>query len=229
MAIHWPRAWRIIASRYPPIDLFERVSAGRQSVSDALIALEELTNPRLRDAIGEISLVPADRRVAGPGASYVMAPFTHVNRQGSRFADGSYGAYYAASELATALAETVYHFERLARDSSDPPRSEDMRVLVGELSADLHDLSAEDLPLQSRLLDPDDYAVSQAWARALRESGSNGVVYPSVRRPGGHCAAAFWPNVPAIPRQERHLQFHWNGAKVDRTFDYHADRWTDCP
>ena len=78
-----------------------------------------------------IALVPPDERVSGPGASYVMAAFTHINPKGSRFGDGSFGVYYAAAALETAIAETVFHFEAFARDSADPPRSEDMRVLVG--------------------------------------------------------------------------------------------------
>src|SRR4051794_6226699 len=103
MQITWPQAWRVIASRHPPVDLFERVADGDGAISDALIALEQLTNPRVRDQIGEIALVPAEKRVAGAGATYVMAPFTHINPNGSRFADGTFGAYYAASELQTAI------------------------------------------------------------------------------------------------------------------------------
>lgn len=41
---------------------------------------EAKTNPRVRDQIGQIALVPKERRVSGPGASWVMAPFTHVSR-----------------------------------------------------------------------------------------------------------------------------------------------------
>jgi hypothetical protein len=65
--ISWPSsAWRIIASRFPPINLFERVT-NNPAVWDVLIELEVLTNPRIRDETGEISLVPPDRRVSGNG------------------------------------------------------------------------------------------------------------------------------------------------------------------
>lgn len=229
MHITWPQAWRIIGSRHPPIDLFERVAGPDKGISDALIALEQLTNPRLRDEIGEIALVPPERRVAGPGATYVMAPFTHINRQGSRFADGTYGAYYAASQLETAIAETVFHFEKLALDSADPPRSEDMRVLVGAFDAEVADLTAEPDAHRSELLAPDSYAASQAWGRAMKDAGQNGIFFPSVRRAGGECVVAFWPDVPGIPLQERHLQYHWNGDRVDRYFDYTEDKWIDWP
>src|SRR5271166_425303 len=61
--IDWPQAWRIIASRYPPIQLFERLTPD-PAVWDALFALEQLTNPRVRDEVGEIALVPPDERVS---------------------------------------------------------------------------------------------------------------------------------------------------------------------
>ena len=66
-SVNWPRAWRIMASRYPPIALFERLTAD-PAIWDALIALEQLTNPRVRDEVGDIALVPPDERVSGPGA-----------------------------------------------------------------------------------------------------------------------------------------------------------------
>src|SRR5271166_6622855 len=126
------------------------------------MALEQLTNPRVRDEVGDIALVPPDERVSGPGASYVMAAFTHVNPKGSRFGDGSFGVYYAAAALETAIAETVCHFEACARDSADPPRSEDFRVLVGTIAAEFEDIAAL-LPTQrANILDPEAYAASQA-------------------------------------------------------------------
>ncbi len=224
--VSWPRAWRIIASRYPPIALFERLTAD-PAVWDALIALEQLTNPRVRDEVGNIALVPADERVAGPGASYVMASFTHLNPKGSRFSDGSYGVYYAAAELETAIAETVFHFEQFARDSGDPPRMEDMRVLIGSVASDFEDIDALPEPLRSQVLDPASYAASRSHAKRLCEGGALGVAYPSVRRRGGTCIGAFRPRAVGPPRQERHLKYRWNGARVDRYFEYQRDLWID--
>jgi hypothetical protein len=224
--VEWPHAWRIIASRYPPIELFERLTPDT-SVWDALKELEQRINPRVRDDIGEISLVPVGDRVAGPGASYVMASFTHINPKGSRFSDGSYGVYYAASELETAVAETVYHFSEFARDSNDPMRREDMRVLVGEVAADFQDVNALPEPQRSQVLDPASYAAAQAYGRHMRDIGATGIIYPSVRRLSGECVGALKPNAVGIPTQERHLQYQWNGERVDRYFDYSLDQWID--
>lgn len=222
--VRWRQAWRIIASRYPPINLFERVSDD-PAVWEALIELEQATNPRLRDEAGEVRLVPAARRVSGPGASWVMAPFTHLNPSGSRFSDGSFGVFYAAGSLDTAIRETAYHFARFARDAHDGPRREDMRVLVGAVDHDFDDV--ETLPPAERaaVLAPETYAASQALGRARRQAGSDGLVYPSVRHRGGRCIAAFWPDVIGVPVQERHLQYEWNGAAMTRYFDFQREAW----
>jgi hypothetical protein len=222
--IVWPQAWRVIASRFPPIDVFERVSSDPATL-DALIALEQATNPRLRDEVGEIALVTPEDRVTGPGATYVMASFTHLNPKGSRFSDGTYGVYYAASDLETAVAETMFHFERFARDSNDPPRSEDMRVLVGAVDEAFEDVAALPADERDRILAPWDYGAGQAFGRAQREAGAQGVTYPSVRRPAGACIGAFRPRAVGLPRQERHLQYRWNGERADRYFDYSTEAW----
>ena len=224
--VRWREAWRIIASRYPPIALFERVS-NDPAVWDVLIELEQATNPRVRDEAGEIALVPPERRVTGSNASWVMAPFTHINSNGSRFSDGSYGVYYAARSLQTAIKETGYHFARFAADSNDPPRREDMRVLLGSIDARLHDVSKLDDVSKRRILDQNSYAHSRTFAAALRDEDSDGIVYPSVREDGGTCFAAFWPDVPGRPVQERHLQYEWDGKRFSRWFDYKEEQWAE--
>jgi hypothetical protein len=220
----WLQATRIIASRYPPVDLFERVSSD-PGVWDALMAAEILVNPRIRDEIGEIHLVLPRDRVSGPGASYVMAAFTHLNPKGSRFSDGSYGVYYAGREFETALRETAYHFGHIAADSRDGARYEDMRVLVSRIDARFHDLETLPGATQVRLLDPDSYAASQPFGAWLREAGSNGLVHPSVRHRGGRCVAAFRPKTVGVPVQTKHLKYHYDGQRVVRYFDYEEDAW----
>jgi hypothetical protein len=222
--VRWQRATRIIASRYPPIDLFERVAAD-PAVWDALIAAEMLTNPRIRDAVGEIALVPPEDRISGPGASYVMASFTHLNLKGSRFSDGSYGVYYAAIDLATAMAETIHHFERYAQDSGDGIRDADMRVVVGRIDQSFHNIASLPEPARRAVLAPDDYRTSPSLGRHLRDAGSNGVVYQSVRHAAGRCVGAFRPKAVHPPEQERHIRYHYDGNRVSRWFNYTTNTW----
>jgi len=220
----WSSATRVVATRHPPIDLFERVSAD-PAVWEALIAAEQLVNPRIRDQAGEIHLVPPEERVSGPGASWVMASFTHRNPQGSRFSDGAYGVYYAARDLGTAVRETAFHFARFARDSGDGPRYEDMRALVGRIANRFVDVNALPEARRSRVLDPDSYAASRLLGAEVRAAGRNGIVYPSVRDPGGQCVAALRPKAVGLPVPGPALKYHWDGTRVARYFDYAREVW----
>lgn len=215
--VAWAQAFRIIRSRFPPIDLFEDIADPADW--DILARAETKTNPRFELSIGRLDLVPAERRVGGPGSSWVMAPFTHASSdRPSRFSDGAYGVYYAASSFEAALAETMHHHARFMAATAEPPGwTSDFRELVGTVGADFHDLRTS--PAWSDCLTPHDYGASQALGAALRRSGSNGVVYPSVRQPGADCLGAFYPDVIGVPTQGRHLSYHWDGARIDQLKD----------
>jgi len=214
--IIWTPCWRIVPSRFPPIDLFERVAGPADW--EALIALESLTNDRIRDEVGNIALVPLEERVSGPGASVIMAAFTHPNPDGSRFSDGGYGVFYAGSDLATAIAETKHHRARFMRATSQSRMELDMRVYAVDLDGELHDVRGGQaaLPL---VYHPDDYSAGQALGATLRADGSAGIVYDSVRHMGGMCAAVFRPRCLANPRQERHLCYVWDGQRIGTVYE----------
>ena len=214
--IVWRPAWRIIPSRFPPIDLFERVAAPEDL--EAIIALESLTNPRLRDEVGAISLVPPADRVSGPGASIIMAAFTHLNPSGSRFSDGRYGVFYAADDLETAIAETRFHREAFFRATQQGGIEIDMRVYLADLDGNLHDLRGHRTEYAS-FHDPQDYGASQQLAGRLRREGSSGIAYDSVRRPGGECVAIFRPPLLSNARQERHLCYVWDGQRIATVYE----------
>lgn len=218
--VDWPSTIRLIESKYPPIDLFEDLADPEDW--ELLAAAEAKTNPRIAETIGNLDLVPVERRVAGPGASYVMAPFTHCSPdKPGRFHDGSFGAYYAARNFETAVAEVTYHqAQRLADSRDEPGWISDMRELVGAVQAELVDIRGGGF---ESLLAPDDYTPSQAFARQRRDAGINGIVYPSVRNLGGECLAAFWPDVVARPVQGRHFRYHWNGTRIDMIHELRLD------
>ncbi len=115
--------------------LFERVTDPADL--DAVLALESLTNDRVRAEVGQLDLIPQEDRLAGPGTSAIMAAFTHLNPDGSRFSDGSYGVYYAGKTLETAIAETRHHREQFMRATAEPPMELDMRVYLADIDAHL--------------------------------------------------------------------------------------------
>ena len=211
--VAWPRAVRIIRSVHPPIDLFEDIADPADW--PLLVAAEQKTNPRLMESIGRLDLVPVHRRVSGPGASFLMAPFTHGSTdRPSRFSDGSHGVLYVGREFETALFETMHHHARFMADTGQPAGwTSQFRELVLDVTATVHDCRG--LPPDDPVLSPDNYAASQALAAGLCGSGADGVVYPSVRNPGGECAGLFYPDLASRPVQARHLDYHWDGARVD--------------
>lgn len=206
----WPRSARIIRSIYPPIDLFEDIADPADW--EALASAEAKFNPRIRDSIGDLAKVPVARRVTGPGASWVMAPFVHCSplRPG-RFTDGTFGLYFAGDSTEVAIAETIHHHTKTMLATNEPPGwTSQFRELIGSVDADMDDVSG-----MADLLDPDDYGPSQVFGTERRAAGSNGITWPSVRYPGGACIAAFWPDVLPIPTQGAHFAYHWNGSMVD--------------
>lgn len=217
--IQWERASRIVRSVFPPIDLFEDIADPADW--PLLIAAEQKTNPRLMETIGTLDLIPPARRVAGPGASYLMAPFTHVSPdRPSRFSDGTRGVLYIGDRLEVALLETAHHHGRFMARTAEPPGwSAQFREILMDVSAHLHDLR-DGRPGRDEVLSPDDYRPGQALGKTLYVSGSDGIVYPSVRYPEGQCVALFYPDLAARPVQGRHLDYHWNGDRVDLYRDH---------
>jgi RES domain len=215
-AVRWLPCYRIIPSRFPPINLFERVTdpADLETVLD----IESMTNDRLRNEVGSLNLVPPEDRISGPGTSPIMAAFTHLPPYGSRFTDGSFGVFYAGRTLETAIAETKYHREAFLRATSEPRIELDMRVYAVDLDAVLHDIRGmRDTMLG--IYDPSSYTASQALAIEIRNSGSSGFAYDSVRKPGGECVAIFKPRVLSNCRQERHLTYVWDGSSISIVYE----------
>lgn len=208
---------RIVASRLPTIHLFERVAVPADW--DALYELESRTNPRLRNEVGDLSLVPVAERVGGPNASIVMAPFTHLGPQGTRFTDGRFGAYYAAESVETAIAETRFHSERFLRATNQPPIEQEKRCYLADVVCAMHDLRGRKLELAD-IYDPStNYVSSQRLGRSLRDAGSNGIAFDSVRRAGGECVAVFRPKLVQHVRQSVHLRYAWDGQTIKDVYE----------
>lgn len=217
--VRWPEACRIVPTRHPSVNLFDRVADA--SDFDALYALEAMTNERMRDEVGEIERVPRDERRYGPGSGPIMAAFTHVNTQGSRFADGSYGMFYAARERATAVAETRHHHGRFLAATREGPMHLPMRLYHVAIDARLHDLRPAGA-VPAAVLDADDYAAARALGARLRHEGSAGVVYPSVRQaraPRGQCVGLFTPRAAQRCLQVAVLLYAWDGERFTDVYE----------
>lgn len=205
-------SYRLIPSHFPPIALFENLLDA--SELEAAYALESLTNDRLQDQAGNIALVAPEDRVTGPGTTAIMAAFTHTGIA-SRFSDGRFGIYYAGLSLETALTESRFSRARFLRATNEPPQILTMRCYQCEVHASLVDLRND-----PQVHDPDSFTYAQALGRQLKAQHELGILYQSVRHPGGECIAALRPialTPPAI--QTGHYQFHWNGNSITHVLE----------
>ena len=216
MPVSWNRACRIVPTRYPSIFLFDRVADAGDF--DALYALEALTNARVRDEIGTLERVAPSERIFGAGSGPIMAAFTHVNEEGRRFSDGSYGMFYAASDRATAIAETRHHHARFLSNGGVGAMHVPMRLYQVRVHADLHDLRPAGA-VEPAVYDPESYAASRVLAAALRRAGSLGLVYRSVRHPDGACAGLFTPRAASRCVHAAFLVFAWDGARFTDVYE----------
>lgn len=214
--VRWKPSYRLVSSVFPPVGLFDEVADPDDL--DVVFAIEGLTNPRLRQEMGQLSLVPPAERIAGPGATPVMAAFTHFNPVGSRFADGTYGVYYAAREVETAIAETLHHRERFLAHTATPPTEIDMRCYLANIDERLVDIRGKAAPSRD-LYHPESYVASQAFAAGQRAAGARGIVYDSVRRKGGECVGLFWPRAVGPATQGAHYAFVWDGRRISQVYE----------
>lgn len=215
-AVTWTPSFRLIASRYPTIGLYDAIADPADL--GVVFAIEALTNPRLRNELGELQLVSPDDRLSGAGSTPIMAAFTHLNPEGSRFSDGSWGVYYAAHDLGTAIAEVSHHRAAFLARTAEPAIDIDLRLIVAPLDAALHDLRGlrRSAP---QIYDPANYGAAQALGRQLRDGDSWGVVYHSVRHRGGLCAGVFRPRALKPYRPGAHIALHWDGQRITHWYE----------
>ncbi len=215
-AVVWHPCYRISPSRFPPVDLYARVAPPADW--GALLELDALTNDQIRDERGTVRLIPPSERPRGPGAALILAAFTQVAPGGARFTDGTYGAYYAARDQETAVAETIFHRTRFLSATRQRPLQLEMQLLEAQLSGELHDLRGLEAELPG-VYHPEDYAAARALARQLRGGGSAGVAYDSLRNAGGECAAVFRPRLLSRCRVTRQLTYVWDGGRVTEVYE----------
>lgn len=214
--VRWQQGCRIVPTRYPAINLFDRVAD--EADFEALFALEAMSNERARDELGQVERVAREDRIYGPGSGPVMAAFTHLNVLGSRFSAGHYGVFYAAHERATAVAETRHHHGRFLAATAQPATHLPMRLYAVAIDARLHDLRpAGSAP--AAVFDADDYGPAQALGARLHAAGSGGVVYRSVRHARGQCVGLFKPRGASGCLHAAYLLYAWDGQRFTDVYE----------
>lgn len=204
---------RLVSAEWPPIRLFTELVAPEDLADvDALAAVWAIGDRGRLDQLERLRRIPAAERVADADA---MSPFLYPSK--GRFSDERHGAYYAAANEGTALAESLYHFERRMRDSKAPSTDVDHRVLQVAIEtevADARGARANHPALYDSSSGGND--VSRALATALAAAGVCGLAYDSLRRTEGRCVAIFSPRCLTLPVEESaRLRYTWNSARAE--------------
>jgi RES domain-containing protein len=209
----FPRTIRLVASAR----LREAVLAplvDNQDELELLAEIEGATSGRLIAEERGLGGLSPDELVHGvPHARFINASFAYAKpRQPMRFNPANRGAWYAALGLETCIAEVGHHLTLALADVGDF----NAVVEYGEMLASMSGVFVDMRELADHAaLDPDpatEYTAGNAVAAQARADGHNGIIYPSVRHPGGTCIAALWPNVVQSVVQGAMVRLTWTGT-----------------
>lgn len=179
----------------------------------ALAEIEGATSNRLLAQHRGTADVQAYELVYGvPHAAFINASFAYAKpREPNRFSGADRGAWYAALELETALAEVAHHLTEALAATGVFEATVDYAELHASFAGNFVDLRAHG---DHGCLHPDKasgYPVGNALADTARAKGLNGILYPSVRHPGGTCLVALFPHAVQSVAQGDTYRMTWQG------------------
>ena len=180
---------------------------------DLLAEIEGATSGRLVAEERGTPTVSASELVHGVAhARFINASFAYGKpRQAMRFNPATRGAWYAALAAETCIAEVGFHLTQALADANDFNAVVDYAEMIASMAGmfvDLRQLAGHSS------LDADPavgYPAGNAIAAQARAAGLNGIIYPSVRHPGGTCIVALRPNVVQSVVQGGIYRLTWSG------------------
>jgi RES domain-containing protein len=180
---------------------------------DALWEIEGATSSRLVAEDRGLEGVDAKEFVFGmPHAKFINAAFAYSRpRELNRFNGPGRGAWYAALEVETALKEVAFHMTEFLGRTGEYKAVVEYIELHASLAGEFVDLrQVPDHPCLGA--EPTRaYPVGNAIADSVRASGVNGIIYPSVRHPGGTCFAALLPHAVQSVAPGAYWRLEWSG------------------
>lgn len=213
--IEWTPCYRIIGSRYPAVNFFDKITSDPADW-ELLLEVEQLTDPFLFP--GNLQALELEDCLSGPGFGRVLPSFTFCEDNEARFSTKDFGAYYAAKDLQTAVLETVHHRALFMQATKEPAQDIDQLVVLADVAGDLLDIRAMKSSLKE-IYSATDYTESQKFAAHHRGKGGLGVAYQSVRNKSGECMAIWRARIISNPREDRHLSYRWDGNKITGYYD----------
>jgi hypothetical protein len=211
---------RLIPAKYGAASVLESLPLPSEVLAD-LSELDAATNERkIAENGGNTAIGPGELLFGVPEAHVVNAAFTHPSPFGGRFHSAQRGAWYAGFEIESSIAEVAFHKRRFLTDARiQGEHAFDYIEFLADFSGLFHKLNAAE---RKTCLKPDPipqcYSASQMLANRPLFEGSNGIVYPSVRRTSGTCIACFRPALVFHPRRGQNYRLTLNaGTKSAKT------------
>jgi len=219
-------AHRLIPSKFSAGGtVLAELADGDEDLLHDLVALDAATNTRLKADEGLLPGISVHELVYGVAYFQIVnAAFTHAAPYGGRFNTSERGAWYAGLELATSMAEVAWHklrqLEEIAWEEEESSTYDDY-VADFNASFEVLDGGKEPAPYLKPEPVPACYAEPQKLASRLLGEGSNGIVYPSVRREGGSCLACFRPALVYHVRRSGRFAFRLRAGRPFRRSQVH--------
>lgn len=180
----------------------------------ALAEIEGATSNRLMAQSRGTSDVQAYELVYGvPHANFINAAFAYAKpREPNRFNGADRGAWYAALEVETSMAEVRHHLTEFLTAAGQYEAVVEYAELFASFAGEFIDLRSH---TDISALNPNKaigYPAGNALADAARAKGLNGIIYPSVRHPGDTCIAALFPHAVQSVAQGDVYRMTWRGS-----------------
>lgn len=192
-----------------------KVLGDEKHLSD-LAEIEGATSGRLTaQQVGAEAIGPREFVAGIPHAHFINAAFAYW-RPGelNRFNKDGRGAWYAALEVTTCLAEVSFHMTRELDRVNDYSAIVDYAELFASFAGEFIDLRGVTPPPDC--LNPDPavgYPAGNLLADAARTCGHNGIIYPSVRDRNGTCLVALFPHAVQSVAQGDIFRLSWEGTR----------------
>jgi hypothetical protein len=199
--------YRLIPSRFPTIDVYERVAP--PSRWPALLQIETLTNSRSKE---RQAMIGTDQVESPPPhlQNWNHAPFVYVDPDGSSILSAAFGVLEVGQDKETAIAMAVARRESFLSATSLDSHPLEMRMLKHSISgrfASLGDLSG--------------LSQSERWAlgASLYEHW-DGAYFTCPETGRGATVAIF--NVECLGRatQAEHYRFMWDGSRIRTVYNF---------
>ena len=202
--------FRLIPSRFPPVNVYEGLIANDRQ--EEIVAVENLTNPRLRSLNRFQQNAPGDVSTDPLLQNWNLAPFAYGNPDGSIFFGEDRPCLEVALERQTALAVSVSRRQAFLEATNEQPIGVDMRMLCTPVDGKFWDLRG----IKGSLTTFSKHQLHELGSKL--PAGAQGILYHPSERPAGTCLSIVTGEVLQRAQQTVHFRYMWAGNCISQLY-----------